>query len=67
MYDPRSEVRPRQVDGGAGKNASALADNASSNFQKTEGGSQQGEGESGSGGEINAIGNEGVDANQTGG
>jgi hypothetical protein len=66
MYDPRSKVTPREVDGGAGESAAAIADNGDSNFQQTEGSSTQGVGESGSGGEINAIGNPGVDANEGG-
>ena len=65
MYDPRSEVVPRQVDGGAGSGPAELADNESSDFVETQGPSPTPEGETSPGGDvdINLVGQTGVDLN----
>ena len=64
MYDPRAEVVPRQVNGGADGGPGELATNSSFDIIENMASSAAPEGESASGGEINAVGDPGIDANQ---
>ena len=65
MYDPRSQVVPREVDGGASSGPAEAADNESSDFVETQGPSPTAEGETAPGGDvnINLVGETGVDLN----